>query len=84
MKKAEVIKNGNVMFNNINTKEQVFNALPDIYSNIGNGNLNTKRIAEYMKLTELYNIDEGTIRDIFCKGAEWYKKVVEEDMKKNG
>lgn len=35
------------------------------------GELNTERIAEYMKLEQLYNIDRGIIRDVFCKGAEW-------------
>lgn len=40
----------------------------DIY-NIGD--LNTERIATYKKLAIGYNLSEGTVRDIFCKGAEW-------------
>lgn len=39
----------------------------DIYSN----ELNTERISVYQKLAEEYNVSEGTIRDAFCKGAEW-------------
>lgn len=56
-------------------------SLPDIYSNIGNGNLNTKRIKAYQDLKELYNLEEGTIRDIFCKGADWYKEILEKKHK---
>ena len=41
---------------------------PDIYQL---GDLNTERIAKYRKLAEDYTIDEGTVRDIFCLGAEW-------------
>jgi hypothetical protein len=25
-------------------------------------------------LHEQYNLEEGTVRDIFCKGADWYKE----------
>ena len=35
------------------------------------GKLNTERIATYTKLAELYKVDIGVIRDVFCKGAEW-------------
>lgn len=39
----------------------------DIYT----GDLNTDRIAEYTRLAQQYNIEIGTVRDIFCKGADW-------------
>lgn len=41
------------------------------------GPLNTERIAKYRKLAEDYNIEEGTVRDIFCKGADWGLEVAE-------
>jgi len=47
---------------------------PDIYTPSA---LNTERIAKYRKLAEDYNIDEGTVRDIFCKGADWGIEVSE-------
>ena len=40
---------------------------PDIYS----GKLNSQRIKRYLNLAELYNIEESTVREIFCKGADW-------------
>lgn len=40
---------------------------PDIYS----GALNEERIAKYRKLAKDYYIQEGTVRDIFCAGADW-------------
>lgn len=43
----------------------------DIYS----GELNTERIKQYKKLAELYNVQESTVRDIFCKGADWALKL---------
>ena len=49
---------------------------PDIYSNIP-GDLNTERITKYRKLAEDYTIEEGTVRDIFCKGADWGVEVCE-------
>lgn len=39
----------------------------DIYS----GELNTERILTYKKLSEQYNIEESTVRDIFNAGADW-------------
>ena len=45
-------------------------SLPDHYA----GELNTKRIKAYRLLHEQYNLEEGTVRDIFCKGADWYKE----------
>ena len=39
----------------------------DIYS----GELNTERISTYKKLSEQYNIEESTVRDIFNAGADW-------------
>jgi len=47
-------------------KPNVMPSLPDIYS----GKLNAKRIKKYKKLAQLYNVEEGTVRDIFCSGAE--------------
>ena len=51
----------------------VSKSLPDHYS----GELNTERIKAYRLLHEHYNIEEGTVRDIFCKGADWYKQKAE-------
>ena len=47
---------------------------PDIYQL---GELNTKRIARYRKLAENYTIEESTVRDIFCKGADWGLEICE-------
>ena len=43
----------------------------DIYS----GELNTERILTYKKLSEQYNIEESTVRDIFNAGADWVNKL---------
>jgi hypothetical protein len=43
----------------------------DIY----NGELNTERILTYKKLSEQYNIEESTVRDIFNAGADWVNKL---------
>ena len=43
----------------------------DIYS----GELNTERISMYKKLSEQYNIEESTVRDIFNAGADWVNKL---------
>lgn len=51
-------------------KQEIIKALPDHYE----GELNTKRIKAYKALCEQYNLEEGTVRDIFCKGADWYKE----------
>jgi|LSQX01.1.fsa_nt_gb hypothetical protein len=48
----------------------VSKSLPDHYA----GQLNTERIKAYRLLHEQYNLEEGTVRDIFCKGADWYKE----------
>lgn len=48
---------------------------PNIYAK----ELNTERIAAYRKLAEDFNLDEGTVRDIFCKGAEWGVDVADRD-----
>jgi hypothetical protein len=48
------------------------NAPPDIYS----GALNEKRIRAYRKFAEGYTVDEGTIRDAFCAGADFYKSLL--------
>jgi hypothetical protein len=39
----------------------------DIYG----GKLNLERISAYKELAKEYRLQEGTVRDIFCKGAEW-------------
>jgi hypothetical protein len=52
----------------------VSKSLPDHYA----GELNTKRIKAYRLLHEKYNLEEGTVRDIFCEGADWYKKQCQE------
>ena len=41
----------------------------DIYA-LGSS-LNTERITKYRKLAEDFNLEEGTVRDIFCRGADW-------------
>jgi hypothetical protein len=51
-------------------KTDVSKSLPDHYV----GELNTKRIKAYRLLHKQYNLEEGTVRDIFCKGADWYKE----------
>lgn len=51
-------------------------SLPDHYA----GELNFKRIEAWQKLAKEYNIEEGTVREIFCKGADWYKKVIENNL----
>jgi hypothetical protein len=48
---------------------------PDIYA-LGSS-LNTERITKYRKLAEDYYIEEGTVRDIFCRGADWGIEVAE-------
>ena len=55
-------------------KAHVSKSLPDHYA----GELNTKRIKAYKILHEQYNVEEGTVRDIFCKGADWYKEQCKE------
>lgn len=50
--------------------------LPDAYSM----ELNTERIKAYKLLAEQYNISEGTVRDIFCSGLDWYKKEAEKQL----
>lgn len=61
-----------------NTVDKIFSilcvskSLPDHYA----GELNTKRIKVYKMLHEQYNLEEGTVRDIFCKGADWYKEQI--------
>lgn len=47
-------------------------SFPDIYA----GELNTERIEIYKGIAEEYNVDEGIIRDVFCKGADWYKSLL--------
>ena len=51
------------------TSEEVLQV--DIYS----GELNTERILTYKKLSEQYNIEESTVRDIFNAGADWVNKL---------
>lgn len=53
----------------------VSKSLPDHYA----GELNTERIKAYSLLHEQYNLEEGTVRDIFCKGADWYKEQCQKD-----
>jgi len=48
------------------------NVLPQIYE----GKLNTERIKRYEKLHEEFNIEEGTVRRIFCEGCDWYKSLM--------
>jgi len=43
----------------------------DFYS----GDLNTKRIKKYRFLAEMYNVEEGTVRDIFSAGIDWAKEM---------
>jgi hypothetical protein len=49
------------------------NDLPDIYS----GDLNAKRMEAYTNVSQEYRIDKGVVRDIFCKGADFYKSLFE-------
>lgn len=61
--------------NNALNKADVSGSLPDIYSR----ELNTERIKHYKHLAEGYNVSESTVRDIFCRGAEWYKHILSND-----
>jgi hypothetical protein len=62
------------VLNNLDVFEvEVVNDSTDIYT----GKLNTERIKKYQKLAEDFTIEEGTVRDIFCKGAEWGIEVSE-------
>jgi hypothetical protein len=55
--------------------------LPDIYI----GLLNTRRIAKQLDVSKEYRIAGETVREIFCKGADFYKQIAEEESrKKNG
>jgi hypothetical protein len=42
-----------------------------VYHIIYEGKLNEERISKYLKIAEEYSISESSVRDIFCKGAEW-------------
>lgn len=53
--------------------------LPDIYS----GTLNSQRIRRYKMVAEEYNITETSVSDIFCKGADWYKSLIENVVLEN-
>jgi len=46
--------------------------LPDIYY----PPYNKQRIKKYTKLLEEYSIDKETAREVFCKGADWYKELI--------
>jgi len=39
--------------------------------NIYAGELNTERIETYTQIAGEYNVELSTVRDIFCRGAEW-------------
>ena len=54
--------------------EKVKTVLPDIYS----GDLNRERIKTYGDIHESWNLELGTVREIFNAGADWYRKKVEE------
>lgn len=64
-----------------NPKHRRIVAIPAVKSYTGegkkddpySGEMNTKRIAAYKKLADDYNLSEGTVRDIFCAGIDWYK-----------
>jgi hypothetical protein len=47
----------------------------DIYG----GKLNLERISAYKELAKEYRLREGTVRDIFCKGAEWGIGITERE-----
>lgn len=64
------MKNLKQLLKRLFCKAHVSKSLPDHYA----GELNTKRIKAYRLLHEQYNLEEGTVRDIFCKGADWYKE----------
>jgi hypothetical protein len=64
------MKNLKQLLKRLFCKAHVIKSLPDHYA----GELNTKRIKAYKMLHEQYNLEEGTVRDIFCKGADWYKE----------
>lgn len=67
------MKNLKQLLKRLFCKAHVSKSLPDHYA----GELNTKRIKAYKMLAEQYIVDESTVRDCFCKGADWYKEQVE-------
>lgn len=60
------------MYASLFNKETNDKRLPDAYS----GKLNEGRIKAYKQIAEGYNIEEGTVRDIFSKGIDWYKSLL--------
>ena len=65
-------------------KEEMLNpktglvVLPNIYA----GKLNTYRITKQHNICQEYNVDGDTVRGIFCKGADFYREVVEDANRK--
>ena len=52
-------------------EEALAKSLPNHYA----GELNTERIKTYRLIHQQYSdLEEGTVRNIFCKGADWYKE----------
>lgn len=66
---SAILENGNELSTQ-DILDRLNKQLPDIYA----GELNTKRIKAYLKLSEEYNMDELTIGRIFSKAIEWYKE----------
>jgi hypothetical protein len=46
--------------------------------------LNTKRIAAYHKLMEQWNLQEGTVRDLFCAGIDFACENMPKKKERNG
>jgi RNA-binding protein YlmH len=47
--------------------------LPNIYE----GSLNSKRIKVIKEIKVNWRVEKSTISQLFCEGADWYKKQVE-------
>lgn len=60
---------------NLSEFRQLFSGEEVLQVDIYSGELNTERISMYKKLSEQYNIEESTVRDIFNAGADWVNKL---------
>jgi hypothetical protein len=79
MRKIKTMTNILLKLKRLFCKYDISKSLPDHYA----GELNTKRIRAYKMLHKQYNIEEGTVRDIFCSGADWYKEQCQLHLRKS-
>ena len=60
----------------INLHESEYKINPENRPNIYKGELNLKRIKTIHNISERYNLQEGTVRDLFCAGADFYRDQI--------